>query len=53
MTGHDIDYNGILIIDKADSKFKLGIKETLHIIESNPELNTLCTSEFDIKTLTF
>ncbi len=50
-TGHEIDYNGILIIDRADFKFKLGIKETLHIIES--ELNTLCTSEFDIKTLTF
>ena len=53
VTGHEIDYNGILIIDRADSKFKLGIKETLHIIESKPELNTLCTSEFDIKTLTF
>jgi hypothetical protein len=52
-TGHEIDYNGILIIDRADSKLKLGIKETLHIIESKPELNTLCTSEFDLKTLIF
>ena len=52
-TGHEIDYNGILIIDRADFKFKLGIKETLHIIESKPELNTLCTNEFGIKTLTF
>jgi hypothetical protein len=53
MTGHEIDYNGILIIDKGHSKFKLGIEENLHIIESKPELNTLCTSEFDIQTLTF
>ena len=42
-----------MIIDRADSKFKLRIKETLHIIESKPELNTLYTSDFDIKTLTF
>ena len=53
ITGHEIDYNGILIIDRADFDFKLKIKETLHIRASQPELNTLCTSEFDIKTLTF
>jgi hypothetical protein len=52
-TGHSIDYEGILIIDRADSDFKLGIKETLHIIESKPVLNTLCTNEFALKTLTF
>ena len=53
ITGHEIDYNGILITDRADFDFKLKIKETLHIRASQPELNTLCTSEFDIKTLTF
>ena len=30
-TGHDNDYEDIEIIDRADSKFKLCIKETLHI----------------------
>ena len=28
MTGHEKDYNEILIIDRADFKLKLGIKET-------------------------
>ena len=27
-TGHDIDYEGIEIIDRADSNFKLCIKDT-------------------------
>ena len=53
LTGHDIDYEGIEIIDRADSNFKLCIKETLHIIESKPDLNTLCKNEFDLKTLIF
>ena len=52
-TGHTIDYDGIEIIDGADSNFKLCIKETLHIIETNPDLNTLCKNEFDLKTLIF
>ena len=39
-TGHDIDidYESIEIIDRADSNFKLCIKETLHIIESKPQI---------------
>ena len=45
-TGNTIDYEGIEIIDRADSN----IKETLHIIESKPDLNTLCKNEFDLKT---
>ena len=52
-TGHVIDYDGVKIIDRADSGLKLGIKETLHIIQSKPNLNTLCTNEFDLKTLMF
>ena len=52
-TGHIINYEDIEIIDRADSNFKLCIKETLHIIESKPDLNTLCKNEFDLKTLIF
>ena len=52
-TGNTIDYEGIEIKDRADSNFKLCIKETLHIIESKPDLNTLCKNEFDLKTLIF
>ena len=52
-TGHTIDYEGIEIIDRADSNFKLCIKETLHIIESKPDLNTLCKNEFDFKNINF
>ena len=48
-SGHNIDYEGIEIIDRADSNFKLCIKETLNIIESKPGLNTLCKNEFDFK----
>ena len=39
-TGHIINYEDIEIIDRADSNFKLCIKETLHIFESKPDLNT-------------
>ena len=52
-TGHDFDYEGIEIIDRADSNFKLCIKELLHIIESKPDLNTLCKNDFSLKTLIF
>ena len=52
-TGQTIDYEEIEIIDRADSNFKLCIKETLHIIESKPDLNTLCKNEFDLKTYIF
>ena len=50
-TGRTIDYEGI--IDRADSNYKLCIKETLHAIESKPDLNTLCKNEFDLKTLIY
>ncbi len=38
-TGHEIDYDGVEIIDKADSDRKLLLKEMLHIIKLKPELN--------------
>jgi hypothetical protein len=38
-TGHIIDYAGIEVIDKADSKQKLLLKEMLHIIKLKPEIN--------------
>ena len=50
-TGHTIDYEGIELINRADSNFKLCIKEKLHIVEDKPDMNTLCTNEFELKTL--
>ena len=52
-TGHTIDYEGIELINRADSNFKLCIKEKLHIVEDKPDMNTLCTNEFELKTLIF
>ena len=37
---HVIDANNIEIIDKADSRFKILVKEMLHISSQKPELNT-------------
>jgi hypothetical protein len=50
---HEIDYTGFELLDRADSNFKLCIKEKLYIIEKKPEMNTLCKNEFDLKTLIF
>ena len=53
MYSHHIDYAGFELLDRADSNFKLCIKEKLYIIEKKPEMNTLCKNEFDLKTLIF
>ena len=53
MYSHQIDYAGFELLDRADSNFKLCIKEKLYIIEKKPEMNTLCKNEFDLKTLIF
>ena len=53
MYGHQIDYIGFELLDRADSNFKLCIKEKFYIIEKKPEMNTLCKNEFDLKTLIF
>ena len=51
LKGHQIDYEGIEIINRADSYFKLCIKEKLHIVEDKPDMNTLCKNEFDLNNL--
>ena len=38
--GHKIDVSNIRIIDKADTNYKLMIKEMLHINNQKPVLNT-------------
>ena len=51
--GHRIDYNNIKVIDRADSDFKLRIKDLLHILNSKPEFKQLNSksSKYEIKTL--
>ena len=50
---HTIDYDGVEVIDTADSDTKLKIKELLHILKRKPELNKQMNSqnEFNIKTI--
>jgi hypothetical protein len=52
--GHQMDYEGVEVIDKADTKIKLVVKELLHILKRKPSLNKQLNSQsnFDIKTLT-
>ena len=52
-TGHEIDYDNIEIIDKADTDMKLRIKELLHILKRKPSLNKQLNSQssYEIKTL--
>ena len=48
-----MDYDNIEVIDRANTDFKLRMKELLHILKNKPELNKQMNaqSEFDIKTL--
>ena len=50
---HEIDYENIEIIDKADTDTKLRIKELLHILKQKPSLNKQLNSQsnYEIKTL--
>lgn len=49
---HKIDYEGIEIIDSANSNLKLEVKEQLHIKKLKPSLNTQHTSKSkSLKTL--
>jgi hypothetical protein len=43
--GHTIDYEGVKIIDRADSDRKLQIKELLYIDKLKPSLNTQLNSQ--------
>ena len=50
---HTIDYDGVEILDTADSDLKLQVKERLHILERKPELNEQLGSQskYDMNTL--
>ena len=51
---HEIDYEGVEVIDSASSDRKLQVKESLHILKKQPELNKQINSEanaYNIKTL--
>ena len=39
MTGHEIDYENIQVIDKADTHKKVMLKKMLHIQKEKPTLN--------------
>jgi hypothetical protein len=48
-----MDYENIQVIDRASSNFKLRMKELLHILKEQPELNKQLNSQsdYEIKTL--
>jgi hypothetical protein len=50
---HEMDYENIQVIDRASSNFKLRMKELLHILKEQPELNKQLNSQsdYEIKTL--
>ena len=50
---HEMDYENVQVIDRARSDFKLKMKELLHILNSQPELNKQMNaqSDFEIRTL--
>ena len=44
-SGHEIDYDGVVILDKADTDRKLQIKELLYIDKLEPTLNKQVNSQ--------
>jgi len=48
-----MDYENILVIDRASNNFKLRMKELLHILKEQPELNKQLNlqTDYEIKTL--
>ena len=48
-----MDYDNVEVIDNASNDFKLKMKELLHILKTEPELNKQLNSQsnFEIKTL--
>ena len=48
-----MDYDTIQVIDRASSNFKFRMKELLHILKEQPELNEQLNSQsdYEIKTL--
>ena len=51
--GNLIAYENVEVLDRADSNFKLEIKELLHIVPKKPSLNKQLNSQskFNIRTL--
>lgn len=51
--GHEIDWNNVEIVDRADNNLKLQVKELLHILKIKPTLNKQLNSQsnYDIKTI--
>jgi len=47
-----MDYENIQLIDRASSDFKLRMKELLHILKEQPELNKQLNSQSDYKIKT-
>ena len=45
LTGHNFDYDGAKILDRADSHPKLKVKEILHIVKIKPTINTQFNSQ--------
>ncbi len=45
---HEMDYENIQVIDPASSNFKIRMKELLHILKEQPELNKQLNSQSDL-----
>jgi hypothetical protein len=52
-TGHKMDYENVEVLDSASNVLKLRVKELLHILIKNPDLNKQLNSQskYEIKTL--
>jgi len=48
-----MDYENIQVIDRASSNFKLRMKELLHILKEQLELNKQLNSQSDYEIKTF
>ena len=49
LTGHKIDYDGVKILDRADSDPKHKVKEILHTDKRKPTLNTQVNSQTEFR----
>ena len=49
---HSMDYENVEVIDRAESDFKLRIKELLHILKREPILNKQLNSQSNYETIT-
>ena len=49
ITGHKIDFDGIKILDRADSDPKIKVKDILHIDKKKPSLNIQINSQTEFR----